>query len=73
MTGAIAARGRETGGNTIRSIGHIARQRRIFANDVEYVGAGFMLAELREDNKQLIKIMREAHDLCSGHNDVTTL
>ena len=72
MTDAIAERARKIGGNTIRSIGHIARQQRILDNDAEYVDANDMLAELREDNKQLTKIMREVHDLCDEHNDVAT-
>ncbi len=72
MTDAIAERARKIGGNTIRSISHIARQQRILDNDAEYVDANDMLAELREDNKQLTKIMREVHDLCDEHNDVAT-
>ena len=31
-----------------------------------------MLAELREDNLQLTKSMRETHDLCEKYNDVAT-
>jgi starvation-inducible DNA-binding protein len=31
-----------------------------------------MLAELREDNKQLVAYMRETHDLCDEHGDVAT-
>ncbi len=31
-----------------------------------------MLAELRDDNKQLASAMREVHDLCDEHGDVAT-
>lgn len=31
-----------------------------------------MLAELRDDNKQLAGAMREVHDLCDEHGDVAT-
>ena len=72
MTDDIAERARKIGGTTIRSIGHIARQQRILDNDAEYVDAKDMLAELRDDNKQLTSIMREVHDVCDEHNDVAT-
>jgi starvation-inducible DNA-binding protein len=31
-----------------------------------------MLAELRDDNKQLVSLLRETHEVCSEHNDVAT-
>ena len=31
-----------------------------------------MLAELRDDNKQLVANMRETHGLCDEHEDVAT-
>ena len=31
-----------------------------------------MLAELRDDNKELTLRMRETHDLCDEHGDVAT-
>ncbi len=31
-----------------------------------------MLAELRDDNKDLVGRLREAHDLCDEHEDVAT-
>jgi len=31
-----------------------------------------MLAELRDDNKQLVVSLREAHALCDEHNDVAS-
>ena len=68
----IAERARKIGGTTLRSIGHIARLQRIADNDADFVSPLDMLAELREDNKQLVVSMRETHDLCDEHNDVAT-
>src|SRR5580704_4578086 len=62
MTDPIAERARKIGGTTLRSIGHIARLQRILDNDAEYVEAQDMLAELRDDNKQLVSIMRQVHN-----------
>ena len=72
MTDPIAERVRKLGGMTIHSIGHIARLQRIKDNDADYVTPEDMLAELREDNKQLVASLRETHALCDEHNDVAT-
>src|SRR6202521_2703671 len=72
MTDEIAERVRKIGGNTIRSIGHVARLQRLGDNDAEYVDPLDMLAELREDNRALLASMREAHDLTDEENDVAT-
>src|ERR1700719_376731 len=66
----LAERVRKIGGLTLRSIGHIARLQRVKDNDAEYVTPLDMLAELRDDNKQLTAHMRETHDLCDRHRDV---
>src|SRR6516164_7530766 len=58
-TDAIAERVRKIGGTTLRSIGHISRLQRIADNDAEFVTPMDMLAELRDDNKQLVTRMRE--------------
>lgn len=71
-TDAIAERVRKIGGTTIRSIGQISREKRILDNDADYVSPNDMLAELRDDNLQLVGAMREVHDLCDGHKDVAT-
>jgi starvation-inducible DNA-binding protein len=71
-TDAIAERVRKIGGTTLRSIGHIARLQRVADNDADFVTPTDMLAELRDDNKQLIARMRETHDLCDEHSDVAT-
>src|SRR5438270_2446187 len=71
-TDAIAERVRKIGGTTLRSIGHVGRLQRILDNDAEYVTAADMLAELRDDNKQLAVHLRETHDLCDEHRDVAS-
>jgi len=68
----IAERVRKVGGTTIRSIGHIGRLKRVLDNDADYVTPLDMLAELRDDNKQLTAHLRETHDLCDEHRDVAT-
>ena len=72
MTDDIAERVRKVGGTTLRSIGQIAREKRISDNDADYVEPLDMLAELREDNQALVGRLREAHDVCDEHNDVAT-
>jgi starvation-inducible DNA-binding protein len=66
----IAERVRKIGGTTLHSIGQISRSQRILDNDADYVTPLDMLAELRDDNKQLTANMRETHDLCDRHRDV---
>jgi len=68
----IAERARKIGGTTIRSIGHIARLQRVQDNDADFVTPLDMLAELRDDNKQLTANMRETHGLTDEHGDVAT-
>jgi starvation-inducible DNA-binding protein len=72
MTDPIAERIRKIGGSTLRSIAHIARTQRVLDNDADYVEPLDMLAELREDNKELAARLREAHNVCDGHRDVAT-
>jgi starvation-inducible DNA-binding protein len=71
-TDTIAERVRKIGGTTLRSIAHIGRLQRILDNDADFVTPLDMLAELREDNKQLVANMRETHDLCGEQNDVAS-
>ena len=68
----IAERARKIGGTTIRSIGHINKLKRVLDNDAEFVTPLDMLAELRDDNKQLTFHMRELHGLTDEHGDVAT-
>jgi starvation-inducible DNA-binding protein len=71
-TDPIAERVRKIGGTTLRSIGHIARLQRVSDNDADYVTPQDMLAELRDDNKDMAARMRETHSLCEEHEDVAT-
>jgi len=71
-TDPIAERVRKIGGRTVHSIGEVARLQRLGDNDAEYVTPLDMLAELREDNKQLTNEMRRTHALCEEHDDVAT-
>src|SRR6185436_18689570 len=68
----IAERARKIGGTTLRSIGHIGRLQRVLDNDADFVTPLDMLAELRDDNKQLVTSLRETHSVCDEHNDVAT-
>jgi starvation-inducible DNA-binding protein len=72
MTDAIAERVRKIGGTTVRSIGQISRLQRIVDNNAEYVEPLDMIAELREDNANLTRNMREVHSLCDEAGDVAT-
>ncbi len=71
-TDVIAERARKIGGSTLRSIGHIARLQRIADNDADYVTPEDMLSELREDNRQALKELREMHNVCDEYGDVAT-
>ena len=72
MTDAIAERVRKIGGTTLRSIGHIAKLKRVLDNDAEFVAPLDMLAELRDDNKQMTAAMRAAHEVCDESGDVAS-
>jgi starvation-inducible DNA-binding protein len=71
-TDAIAERVRKIGGTTLRSIGRISRLQRVLNNDADYVTPLDMLAELRDDNKQLAAHMRGTHGMCDEHGDVAS-
>ena len=72
MTDPIAERVRKIGGQTLRSIGNIARLQRVKDNDADYVSPLDMLAELRDDNQHLAASMREAHGVCEDAEDVAS-
>jgi starvation-inducible DNA-binding protein len=71
-TDVVAERVRKIGGTTLRSIGHISRLQRVLNNDAEFVTPHAMLAELRDDNKQLAMSLREAHGVCDEFGDVAS-
>lgn len=72
MTDVIAERARKIGGTTLHSIGEISRLQNIKDNDEEVVAPRDMLVELLNDNQQLNRSLRSAHELCEYHGDVAT-
>lgn len=72
MTDTIAERARKIGGSTLRSIGQIARLKQISDNDITVIATADMLKELWGDNRLLLSILRETHNLCSEMNDVAS-
>ncbi len=72
LTDPIAERVRKIGGPTIRSVGHVARLQRVLDNDASYVTPLDMLAELRNDNQDLVRRMLEVHELCDRYRDVAS-
>ncbi len=72
MTDSIAERVRKLGESTLRSIGQIAREKRVLDNDADYVEPEDMIEELMEDNKALAGRLREAHNVCGEGRDVAT-
>jgi starvation-inducible DNA-binding protein len=68
----LAERVRKIGGTTVRSIGQIARLKRIRDNDDNFVPPLEMLSELMADNKTMIQTMRAAHKVADKHEDVAT-
>ncbi len=71
-TDPLAERVRKIGGLTLRSIGQITKLQRVLDNDAEYVTPADMLAELADDNLQLVIRLRETHGLCDEHGDIAT-
>ncbi len=72
MTDEIAERVRKVGGQTLKSIGQIAKPKRVLDNDAAYVEPSDMLAELCDDNKMLASRLRQAHAVCDDHDDFAT-
>jgi len=71
-TDELAERVRKIGGTTLRSIGHIAKLQSLADNDAKFVAPLDMLRELMNDNKAVVKAMREAHEMADKHDDVGT-
>ena len=72
MVDDIAERIRKIGGTALRSIGDIARNQRLKDNDDERLLATDMLRHLLDDNRQLTRFLRLAHEVCDRHRDVAT-
>jgi starvation-inducible DNA-binding protein len=68
----IAERVRKIGGVTLRSIGQVSRLQTIKDNEEDFVPARDMLRELMNDNKSLVALMREAHEVADKYEDVAT-
>ncbi|GAB4048535.1 Dps family protein [Spirosoma litoris] len=68
----LAERVRKIGGNTIRSIAHIAQLQHVKDNDEDFVSAHDMLKDLEAENRKMAKNMREAHKIADDANDVAT-
>jgi len=71
-TDEIAERVRKIGGNTLRSIGHIGKLQSLEDNDSNFVPAREMLRELMNDNKDVVKTMRETHEIADKFEDAAT-
>ena len=72
MTDVLAERGRKLGGLSLHSIGEISRLQRIKDNDGLHVKPHAMLAELRDDNIEFTRLMRETHEVCDDAGDCAT-
>lgn len=72
MSDVIAERTRKLGEQTIRSVGEIARLKRLPDNDSEAIAPTEMLRTLMDDNDRLSSFMRDAHILCDQNEDLAT-
>lgn len=72
MTDDIAERARKLGGQTLHSIGEIAKHQRLKDNNKEGISAEAMLKDLLGDNQHLTRSLRAAHEVCDDANDVAT-
>jgi starvation-inducible DNA-binding protein len=72
MTDPIAELGTKIGGTTLRSIGDIGRHQRLGDCDDEFVSHKEMLMELRQDNRELMRLLRATWDLCTHYGDVAS-
>lgn len=71
-TDLIAERVRKIGGETLRSIGDIARRQRICDNDRADISAREMLTELESDTRTLIDALRDVKDAAEAARDYPT-
>ena len=68
----IAERARKIGEKTLHSISEISKYQRLKDNSEAFVAPKLMLAELHQDNLQLVEYMRKTHEVTSEVNDVAT-
>ena len=71
-TDLIAERVRKIGNTTLRSIGDITRHQTVKDNDADFVSPDDMLAELRQDNLNLVEALRAAKDAATAAGDNAT-
>jgi starvation-inducible DNA-binding protein len=72
MTDDIAERARKIGGTTLHSISDISQHQRLKDNNEAHVAPERMLSELHQDNRQLTRFLRAAHETCDNYDDVAT-
>jgi starvation-inducible DNA-binding protein len=63
---------RKVGGTTIRSISHVSQLQTIADSNEDFVDPGEMVRQLMEDNAQLVRRQRDAHDVCDRGHDYAT-
>ena len=68
----MAERVRKVGGNTLRSIGQIAKLQTLKDNNEDFVPPREMLRELMNDNKTVAANMRKAHKVVDDLEDSAT-
>ncbi|MDF0545674.1 DNA starvation/stationary phase protection protein [Sphingobium sp. H39-3-25] len=71
-TDLIAERVRKTGNTTLRSIGDISRHQTVKDNDADFVSPDDMLAELRQDNLNLVEALRATKEAATAAGDNAT-
>jgi starvation-inducible DNA-binding protein len=71
-TDVLAERVRRIGAETVHSFAQMLKLTSLKENEAAYVSPGDMLRELMEDNKTVIRNMREVHALCDKHGDVAS-
>jgi starvation-inducible DNA-binding protein len=71
-TDTLAERVRKLGARTVHSFAEMLKRTSLRENELPYLSPGEMLRELMQDNKTVIRNMREAHGLCDDHDDVAT-
>jgi len=72
ITDDIAERARKIGETSLHSISEITKYQRLTDNSEIFVEPKLMLAELHNDNLQLVEYMRNTHKITSDHDDVAT-
>ncbi len=68
----LAERVRRVGGTTIRSIGQISELQTISDNNADFVPPTAMVTELMNDNRSMVKALRETHRIADDAEDFAT-